>query len=207
MNKLKKYFGMQNVSRRQVLWLLAAVLAFFVMPLGLIMTVLLMRAEEKKHPAGNYVMRGIGFGLMVFAMTETVIAVCFVGAGIEVLYVAAVFFASALIGLWMYLRGRQLQKTDRLHEVLHQVIHVSHITSTQELAQTMGMKRVHIDREVSRMIRWGVLKDAQLDIASAKILLPKEEWADVRVVCKECGAELVINIGHTLVCPFCKTAL
>ena len=107
----------------------------------------------------------------------------------------------------MYLKGRQLQKTDRMHEVLQQVIHVSHITSTQELAQTMGLKRWQIDCEIDRMIRWGVLKDAQLDIPSAKILLPKEKWADAKVVCSECGAELIINIGRTLVCPYCKTAL
>jgi len=208
MKKLETYFIKKGFTLRYTLWLATAFVSFFVPPLGLIALLLLRRAEEKKHPVGDYTMRGIGFFLMIFSGVETVMTLCFIGSGgASVLIVAAWFLAGALLGLWMYQMGKSLERSDTLHRVLMQVIFVSHITRADRFAEVMNMRRDRIDRELGRMVRWGVLKDAQYDAAQGKLLLPKEKWAEARVICKECGAQLVINIGETLVCPYCKTAL
>ena len=198
----------EKIPVKDLLWNINAFVTALVPPLGALMTALMLRGEYRKHEPGYYYMDGVGQGVMLFDGVETLFClICMVTVDVDVWIVAVWFFLGVLVGLWMLLAGKNLAKQDRMHKVMHTVVHVSHITQVENMASVMGVRQDVIREAFDRMIRWGVLKNAQFDPVQNKLLLPEEKWADAKVVCKECGAELVINIGQTLVCPYCKTAL
>lgn len=167
---------------------------------------LLTCSELKAHRAHRYAMNGTGQAVMLFCLLECLLMTAILGFDAGVLMVALWFLLGALVGLYMVLLAKWLRKQDRLHEVLNRVIEVSHITQVPVMAKTMALPEDAIRKAFRRMVLWRVLKNAHYSVEEDSLLL-KEPWANVLVECQGCGARLRINIGQTLVCPHCGTAL
>lgn len=196
-------------EKREWLWMLNGFLTALVPPLGWIALVFLVRSELKRHKSGEYHMNGVGQAVMLFDLLECILTTAILGGDLsQGVWIVLLFFLSgALAGFYMVLFAAWLRRQDRLHKVLHTVIHTSHITQADRMASVMAVNQDVIRKAFCRMIRWGVLAQAQFSFEQNKLLLPEEKWADAKVICEGCGAELIINIGQTLVCPYCKTAL
>ena len=82
-----------------------------------------------------------------------------------------------------------------------------HITSTEELADILGVRESGVHRLVSSLIRKGFLEGAEIDKAQHEIIFRKSVWAKQKAVCRYCGASLIVDYGHTLICDYCGQAL
>lgn len=100
-----------------------------------------------------------------------------------------------------------LQARDRaIERCLYLILH-EHFTSIPKIAEFSGMREKKTVAAIRSAVRFGLLEDAQADIQKGEIVFRKCCWARQRVVCVSCGAELVVNLGETLVCPYCGSAL
>ena len=58
-----------------------------------------------------------------------------------------------------------------------------------------------------KMLRMGVLDGAYLEEDDGELQFTKSVWAKQLVECVHCGAKQTVNLGQTLVCAYCGSAL
>lgn len=148
-----------------------------------------------------------GLGALIFALTYSVMVVTSgdVREFAPILFFMAVPQSICAVYLFtVYAVHARLAR--RLSKCLS-LIKNDHITSLVELGMILGLREKKIKKSVLRLIRAGRLPGASVDEANGEILFTESIWAKQRFICRNCGAELTVDFGHTLVCEYCGQAL
>ena len=90
-------------------------------------------------------------------------------------------------------------------------------TPTQSAARestAIAIRKILPNREIcpvltilKQLIKMGELSGAEVNNTNDEITFKKSVWAKQKFICKSCGANLVVNFGHTLICEYCSGAL
>lgn len=125
--------------------------------------------------------------------TFLIMAAPYLLAGVQAIYLFAVYFIHAR-------RCRVLNRT-------YDLIEREHITRISQLSEILCFSKRHTVKTLRSLIKEGYLQNAEIDEENDELVLKQSIWAKQRVICQNCGAELTVDIGRTLVCNYCGGAL
>lgn len=187
-------------------WIVCSVLAIYLLPLGLVMAGILTWRETSKHLRKNQRIGYCGIFTVIFSVSMTLYTTVLpsgADSGIFLfIFVPPIFYGIYAICLYILL-ARRANGVSRLYLLVQQ----EHITSISQLCQITGLRREQTLRWLELMIRRGMLDGAWIDEKTDTVRFKKSIWARQRFICAYCGAELTVDLGHTLVCEFCGSAL
>ena len=194
------------------LWAVAAVVSFFLLPLGLPLLIVCAARELTTMRRKNEV--PLRFGLLSIAISLWMILFIGMasadadGIGKEgFMMLAPVYLQGIGFGLIASVLAGALNARDRRIDRCLYLIKTEHITALSLLADGSGLTEKQVVRALRTAIRLDELRDAQVDERLDEVIFEKSCWARQRAVCSSCGAELVVNFGQTLVCEYCGSAL
>ena len=87
------------------------------------------------------------------------------------------------------------------------LINKEHIVSLKKISDILDIKYSKIEKTVNSLIKSKKINNAKIDKAKGEIIFGKSIWYKQHVVCENCGAELVVDFGQTLICEYCSSAL
>ena len=162
--------------------------------------------EFKKNLQKNTAILYSGLGAFVFSMTYIVI---FLITGVLKDWDMTSLFTLPQMILAIYLicvYALHARYANRMSMCLS-LIQNDHITSLDELSGILGVNADKVKKYIKRLIKTKHLDGAMIDETKNEIVFTKSIWARQRFVCRYCGAESIVNFGHTLVCDYCGQAL
>lgn len=194
------------MKKRINLWIVSTILAVYLLPVGLICAVCLTWYEATRKTDKNKAILYCGIGTMIFSATmSTFMAV--VPTGTDMTF-PTVFFALPMIyGIYALCVYTILARRANRIAQLHLLVQQEHITSLRQLCQITDLPHKRTVRLLELMIRRSVLDGAWIDEATETIRFHKSIWARQRFTCSDCGAVLTVDLGHTLTCAYCGSAL
>ena len=190
-------------------WYISTVIACFV-PIGFILTVICNILEAKYVTKRNKSILYSGIGAIMFSlfMSSCVIWTTFVGDLDKNTYMLALMYIPAfLVSVYLFIIYGVLSKRAKRFAQCILLIQNEHITSIPEIAEITGMTKKETVSVLRKFIKMGGLDGADMDSAENEVVFTKSIWAKQKVSCKNCGASLVVNLGHNLVCSFCNHPL
>lgn len=189
------------------MWIIATVIGC-IFPFGIIFSVWCTVYEVRHSMKVNKTILHCAIGAMIFAvvMTGAILFSSFTGNldtyGLVVIYIPSWIQAIYLFCVYLphFRRAKQMEQCLFL-------IQTEHITSISQIAEIIGVKNGKVISAIQRLSKLGILDGTQVAKEQDEILFTKSVWAKQKVVCKSCGANLVVNFGQTLVCEYCNGAL
>lgn len=118
---------------------------------------------------------------------------------LDAMYLPGGIYFLVLYGILMR-RNRKIQKCLML-------IRKEHITSVSRIGEIVGLSITETRALLTRAIRENLLEGASLQENDDDILFARSVWARQHVVCNNCGAELTVNLGESLICEYCGSLL
>lgn len=194
--------------RRQ--WSITTVLGCFLFVPGFIWILVLTVREAKTSIEQNRTILHCGLGALTFAVAESVYMLVFSLPGelgripFELLFP---FAFSGLLGIYLLCVYSALSARNRRIRRCLLLVQQKHITSRALIGEILGLSERRTTRLLQRIIRMGRLDGAWLQEGADDIRFKKSVWARQRVICQSCGAELVVDLGRTLICDYCGGAL
>ena len=197
----------RNKTKWKFSWYLLTILGCLI-PGAVLCSVYYTFYEMRYRMKSNRAILYCAIGAIVFSVSMTVyeIETFLVGSKVsETIVVALIFSWIQTIYLFCaYLI--LLKRAKRLQKCLF-LVQIEHITSVAWISEILG---ISVKRTVS-MLKWLIrtekLDGAEVGIDQDEIWFSKSVWAKQKVICKSCGANLVVNLGQTLVCEYCGGAL
>ncbi|MBR4727831.1 MAG: hypothetical protein IK080_08085 [Clostridia bacterium] len=188
-------------------WYYATAVGCFAFPVGYVWLIVNTVIEFKKHIRKNSAILYSGLGAAVFSLTYFIL---FVMTSEEDDYLTGLSFMwlpQAIMAVYLFIVYPIHARRSRKLSGCLTLIKDDHITSTEELADILGVRESGVHRLVSSLIRKGFLEGAEIDKAQHEIIFRKSVWAKQKAVCRYCGASLIVDYGHTLICDYCGQAL
>lgn len=187
-------------------WIVATVLGLYFLPVGLAGAAFLGWREFSRYARKNKTILYCGIATVIYSVTMTAYTTL-MPTGADVTIPAVVFglpsiYGIAILCLYIFLT-RRADAIARLYLLVQQ----EHITSIPQLCQITGFRREKTVRLLHQMIRLKMLDGAWIDESRQTVCFRKSIWTKQRFICDDCGAELIVDMGHTLVCEFCGSAL
>ena len=207
MSKLMKKRDLQKSK-----WYIATVIGCFLFPVGfvwlIVNTVIDFKTRKEKNNAVLY--SAIGATIFSLFMSGYIVMVSYMSSEEktgQTYYLALIYIPALVIAAYLYAvyfvhfhRAKQLSR-------IFYLIQTDHITSISRLAEITGLDKKATIRHLNTLIKMGNLKNAIVDEKHGEVILKESLWAKQRVICQTCGAEIIVNFGHTLICDYCGGAL
>ncbi|MCR5577396.1 MAG: hypothetical protein K6F56_10340 [Oscillospiraceae bacterium] len=195
---------------RAASWYVTAAFCCVFWPVGLALLIINTRREEKRQagavPAVLYSARAVllyslfdlWFWFRIFKDAAE---------GAELPMFCLIILPPLLLALTLYLLNRRFAGRARNMERCRRLVLQEHITGLDSLSEILGLSAERMTALLERMIREGILEDAWIDADSRELRFRSCPWAHQKMICDSCGAELTVNLGQTLVCEYCGSAL
>ena len=197
-------------ERRAAIWYAAAFLCTLFWPVGLVLLIINANSEEK-HQAGPVpavlysALAVLAFSL--FTLTMGVRLLTDSAEGNEPLAFCLVMLPPLLLALTLFFLHHRFAGRARSMERCRKLVLQEHITGLDSLSEILGLSSEKTTKLLEHMIRTGILEDAWIDADSRELRFRSCLWAHQKMICDNCGAELTVNYGQTLVCEYCGSAL
>ena len=200
---MKKRFHLEDPKKSK--WYIAAVIACFATPASLVL--LVFTIEEFKHniKEKNHAILFSGIALSIFAATYGFLFLIY-DSPTWTLY-SIMVVPQAIMGLYLLIAYGVHARFALRNARCLSLVRNDHITSLSEIGTILGLNEKQTKKCVQRLIASGDLSGAAIDETTGTILFAKSIWAKQKFVCKNCGAALIVDFGHTLVCEYCGQAL
>jgi Ca2+/Na+ antiporter len=186
-------------------WYIAAAVACFASPAAVALLVLTIiefhRNIKKKNDAILY----SSIALMIFAVGYFIMFAA--TDSLDWTLLSGMVVPQAVMSVYLFIAYVAHARYARRNARCLSLIKNDHFTSLFELGSVLVLNEKQIRRCILRLIDAGELDGASIDEASRTIRFAKSVWARQRFVCKNCGAALTVDFGHTLVCEYCGQAL
>ena len=193
--------------RRQ--WIIATVIGCFLFPVGFLWLLVLTVLEAKRSIQPNRTILHCGIGAIIWALFMSIPMLTFGQTDGSPMPLGAyiVYIGAALLGVYLLCVYGILSARDRKFRRCLLLVQQEHITSRALIGEIMGLSRRRTDGLLQRLIRRKLLDGASLRDGEDAIQFTKSVWAKQRVICRSCGADLVVDLGRTLICDYCGGAL
>lgn len=187
-------------------WIIATVLGIYFLPVGLAVAAFLGWWEFSRYARKNKVILYCGIATVIYSVTMTAYTTLMpTGADGTIFWV--IFGLPSVYGIVLLCLYPVLTRRANAIARLYLLVQQEHITSLPQLCQITGFRRERTVRLLGQMIRLKLLDGAWIDEKTQTVCFRKSIWAKQRFVCHDCGAVLTVDLGHTLVCEFCGSAL
>lgn len=192
-------------------WYLSAIIGTVIVPLGMLLAVINTVIDYKTRTERNEAVFYSALGLSIFAVYSSGLFL-FVGAltglGYSGILKLIIILAAGLIeGIYLfivyYCQGKRLKTFTFCYNLIAQ----SHITSVDKLAEISGKSIPRTKRIIKNLIKRKWLDGAEIDDEHNEVVFKRSVWAKQKVVCNNCGAQIIVDYGQTLVCEYCGGAL
>ena len=189
------------------LWCIATVIGC-VIPFGIIISIWLTVCEVRKSTRPNKVILFCAIGALAFAVTMSgyILWGSFAG-NLKTYGLALMYIPAGVQAVYLFCVYPPLFRRTKSLELCLFLVQNEHITSISQIAEIVGVKQDKTVSYLNLLIQLGKLDGAKVSLDQDEILFTKSVWAKQKVVCKSCGANLVVNFGQTLVCEYCNGAL
>lgn len=187
-------------------WIVTTLIAVYLLPVGLVLAAFLAWREVATNPKKNRTILYCGIGTVIFSVTMTAYTTL-MPTEADTGIMAVIFAPPILYGIFaLCLYGILARRANAIAQ-LYLLVQQEHITSIQQLCQITGFPEKRVIRLLGLMIRLAMLDGAWIDERTQTVRFRKSIWARQRFVCADCGAVLTVDLGHTLVCEYCGSAL
>lgn len=120
---------------------------------------------------------------------------------------AFAYIPALIISAYLFCAYIPLSKRAKLFSRCILLIQQEHITSISQISEIIGISETKTVSVLKQLIKMGELDGADVNNTNDEIIFKKSIWARQKFTCKSCGANLVVNLGHTLICEYCNGAL
>ena len=212
----------KNVSLRdsaqmlKTAWTITAIFGVFFFPVGVVLLLILfIRIYHVPEKLEQYV---LNYGIVAVVLSSSMLL--FAGLAFQIIglsgekensfSIASVLLILApgvLFGILMIIAFFILKKRKYLYDSCYMLVQKEHIVSLQTISSILGTNDKKTRKLMQSLIKNGKFGQATIDEQTQELLLEKSIWAKQHVVCDNCGAELVVDFGHTLTCAYCGSAL
>lgn len=187
-------------------WIVCTAVAVYLLPVGLVIAAILTWWEAARKIRKNKVILYCGIFTLIFSATMTAYTTL-MPTDADTHIMALIFAPPMIYGVYALCLYGVLARRANAVSQLHLLVQQEHITSIHQLCQITGFSQKRTLRLLGQMIRLGILDGAWIDDETMTVRFRKSIWARQRFVCADCGAVLVVDLGHTLTCDFCGSAL
>lgn len=204
MNPIQK--SEESDSRK---WYIATAITCLIAP-AFVSLIVLTVLDCKKRFEKNDAILFSSIGAFVYALSFAVIFAAVMPSipgpmPVEMVFVMIVMPAIAALYLFIvyFLHARYARRLARCLSLVKN----EHITSLDELGMILGTNTKQTKKYVLRLIKKGFLDGAIINETKRLILFSKSIWTKQKFECENCGAVLIYDYGHLLVCDYCGQAL
>lgn len=99
------------------------------------------------------------------------------------------------------------KKRNHVLEMIEMLVGREHITSVEYISEIIGFDNQKTIRYIKKLIKAGILSGAYIEDGNNEIQFTQSIWAKQRAECLNCGAEIIVNLGQTLICDYCGSKL
>lgn len=200
--------GKKILDRRRQ-WIIATVIGCFIFPVGFVWLLALTVWEARRSIEQNRTILHCGIGAIIWGLFMSIPFLLFGQTSGSPMPFAAytAYVGAGVLGVFLACVYGVLSARNRKFRRCLMLVQQEHITSRALIGEVMGLSPKKTDALLNRLIRRGLLDGAWLCEGEDDIRFKKSVWAKQRVVCQSCGAELVVDLGRTLVCEYCGGAL
>ncbi len=189
----------------KIFWIPATVFGVYLFPIGFIWCVINTVKEAACFRERNRKILFCGLGAMAFSVFEYVYSTVIIRFERDNKLLYVLFGLGFVLGLYLTAVYLLLaRRADRLNGI-YTLVEKQHITSVVQMSEITGWAQDNVKKYILKLIALGDLPNARLE--GDRLILTESIWADQRVICSSCGAELNVNLGQTLVCEYCGGAL
>ena len=149
-----------------------------------------------------------GLGSVLFSLTMLGYIIPFLLAGLSAGGLLLISYAIGLLcGIGMIVFYVKLSDRAGKTALALSVICDEHITGIYEIGNICGMNDVETGKAIERLIASGELPEATVNRSHGTVEFIRSPWEKQLMICKDCGAEVLVLRGETLVCEYCGSAL
>lgn len=186
-------------------WILATFFGCFLFPVGAIWLLILTPKVTKSIEDKRTVLH-CGIAAITFALVFTYFILTFSNGDFPFI-ILSTYIGAFLLGVYLLILYGVLALRNRKLRRCLLLVQQEHITSLPMIAEIMGLSREKTVKLFMKLFSLGFLDGAYISDDGQELQFKKSVWAKQRVICRSCGAELVVNMGHTLTCEYCGGAL
>lgn len=197
-----------NENSMTNLWYASTALSCFLFPLGLIGIIICTVIECTKNIGHNKAVLYSGIASAIFStfMILTVTYISYTGS-LGTYFLAIIYAPGVVVSVYLLLFYAIIFRRSRIFRKCIILVREEHITSINTISEIVGKDEKRITSVLQRIIKMGELSGAEVDVKKSEVIFFKSIWAKQIVECYDCGAELTVDCGHTLVCEYCGSAL
>ncbi|MBQ6268005.1 MAG: hypothetical protein IJK64_09590 [Clostridia bacterium] len=188
-------------------WYIATAVGCLACPVGYVWLIVNTVIEFRKHIRKNRAILYSGLGAAIFSLTYFIIFSMTSDEDDFLMGLSFMWLPQAIMAVYLFIVYAIHARRSRKLSACLMLIKDDHITSTEELADILGVRESGVNRLAASLIRKGFLEGAEIDKAQHEIIFRKSVWAKQKAVCRYCGASLIVDYGHTLICEYCGQAL
>ncbi|MBE6719437.1 MAG: hypothetical protein E7571_02125 [Ruminococcaceae bacterium] len=206
--KKRTYFDKDSILHG--MWTAAAVLCAVFSPLGILIAALLFIYQYRHYEGLDNKILFCGIADIVFCSSlGMMIAIFSLSSGdMKVALIMAMYYAQGIpCGIMIIAFHFIIRRRKNLCESCLMLINKEHIVSIEKISSVLGVDYKKTEKIVGSLIKTKRLENATIDKKAKELVFEKSIWAKQHVVCENCGAELVVDFGQTLVCEFCGSCL
>jgi hypothetical protein len=187
-------------------WYAATVIGCFAFPAGAVWLLINTVHEFRKNTQRNNRILYSGIASGIWALTYSVLFLLDLEAGDNLFFGLAFMWAPQAV-MAVYLIAVYIIHTrySLAQAKVLSLIKNDRITSINEISYILGTEQAKAKKRIRRLIKSGALEGASVE--GDEVAFKNSVWAKQRVSCRSCGAALVVDFGHTLVCEYCGGAL
>ncbi len=200
--------GKKILDRRRQ-WIIATVIGCFIFPVGFVWLLALTVWEARRSIEQNRTILHCGIGAIIWGLFMSIPFLLFGQTSGSPMPFAAytAYIGAFLLGVYLLILYGVLALRNRKLRRCLLLVQQEHITSLPMIAEIMGLSREKTVKLFMKLFSLGFLDGAYISDDGQELQFKKSVWAKQRVICRSCGAELVVNMGHTLTCEYCGGAL
>lgn len=193
-----------------VKWYVASAIGCFIFPVGIIWNIINTMIDYKKCKDKNNAVLYSALGstiYTVFMAGYVLFASLSMNKGGEFDIIMLMYIPPAVQAAYLYIVYFIQMHRCRYLSRIYSLVELDHITSVPLVSEIIGINRATTRKYIKKLAKMGFLKGANVDEKTGEINLKECIWAKQRVICQNCGAEITVTFGQTLVCEYCGGAL
>ena len=188
-------------------WYITTAIGCFV-PFGIIFSIFCTIHDVKHNTEQNKSILHCATAALIFSlfMSGYILWLSFAG-NMDTYALAWMYIPAFILAIYLYCVYFILARRAKFFNQCILLIQQEHITSIPQISEIVGLPHAKTISVLKKLIKMGELNGAGVDEVNSEVIFTKSIWAKQKFICKSCGANLIINYGHTLTCEFCNGAL
>ncbi len=200
---------MKKEKKSFMSWPLAAILCCVgLFPVGAVIAVILGKKEWETATKKERSVLWCGIGSVIFSAAMLGYFIPFILAGLDSGGLFLITCAIGLLcGIGMIVFYVKLSDRAGKTALTLSVICDEHITRIYDISNICGMNDAESEKAIERLLASGELPEATIDRSHGTVEFIRSPWVKQLMICRDCGAEVLVLRGETLVCEYCGSAL